>query len=140
MSAFSDAGVVDTSVSSEDSTSDIHSDPKKTAEPLSQVGRSHMRIFQRHYSVLVSSITSCLNTVANELYSRNIISDEVLSGVLEGCETSQNKASNLLLCVKRNINSNPAVLLKFMNVLKEEPSCDGITKKITSETECQAMA
>ena len=74
--------------------------------------------------------------MANKLYSRNIISDEILSSVIEGHETRQNKASNLLFCVKRNIDLNPAVMLKFMDILKEEPSCDEISKRIISESEC----
>ena len=142
MSTFSDAGVgaADTSASNEDSTSDPPTLPTnhhfKTTDSSSQVGRSHMDIFRCHFSDLVLAISSCLNTVANKLYSRKIISDEILSRVLEGRETRQNMASNLLLCVKRNIDLNPAVLLKFMDILKEEPSCDGISKKIKSKSEC----
>ena len=146
MSASSEAEVVDTytRVSSEDSASDpptspprCHSSSKKTSRNTdlsSQDGRSYLDIFRCHYSDLVLAISSCLKTVANKLYSRNIISDEILSGVLEGRETRQSISSNLLLHVKRNIDLNPAVLLEFVGVLKEEPSCDGITKKITSES------
>ena len=107
----------------------------RKTDPLSRDGRSHLDVFQCHFRVLVSSISSCLNTVATELYSRKLISDEVLSGALSCQGTEKNMASKLLLCVKRNIDSNPAVLLEFIDVLKEEPSCDGITKKITSELE-----
>ena len=116
----------------------IHSKKAKSSrktDPLSREGRSHLDVFQCHFRVLVSSISSCLNTVATELYSRKLISDEVLSGVLSCQGTEKNMASKLLLCMKRNIDSNPAVLLEFIDVLKEEPSCDGITKKITSELE-----
>ena len=116
----------------------IHSKKAKSSrqtDPLSRDGRSHLDVFQCHFRVLVSSISSCLNTVATELYSRKLISDEVLSGVLSCQGTEKNMASKLLLCVKRNIDSNPAVLLEFIDILKEEPSCDGITKKITSESE-----
>ena len=146
MSASSEAEVVDTytRVSSEDSASDPPTSPprcqssskitSRNTDLSSQDGRSHLDIFRCHYSDLVLAISSCLNTVANKLYSRNIISDEILSRVLKDRETRQNIASNLLLCVKRNIDSNPAVLLEFVGVLKEEPSCDGITKKITSES------
>ena len=116
----------------------IHSKRAKSSrktDPLSRDGRSHLDVFQCHFHVLVSSISSCLNTVATKLYSRKLISDEVLSGILSCQGTEKNMASKLLLCVKRNIDSNPAVLLEFIDVLKEEPSCDGITKKITSESE-----
>ena len=97
---------------------------------------SHLCIFRRHYSDLVLAISSCLNTVANKLYFRNIISDEILNVVLEGRETSQNTASKLLLYVKRSIDLNPAVMFEFIDVVKGELSCEMITKKIKCESEC----
>ena len=114
----------------------IHSKETKSSrktEPPSQNERSHLDIFQCHYSNLVSSITPCLNTVANKLYSRKMISDEILSGVFDSHETRQSSASKVLLCVKRRVDSDPAVLFEFIDILKEEPSCDEIAKKITSE-------
>ena len=96
-------------------------------------GRSHLDIFQHHYSELVRYIKSCLNTVADGLFSRMLIPDELQSQVLAGREIDQKMASKVLFCIKDRIKSDPAVLLEFVDVLKEEPSCDVITKKITSE-------
>ena len=112
----------------------FRSKSSRKTEPSSHNGRSHLDIFQHHFNDLVLSITSCLGTVARKLYSRQMIPDEVLSGVSSRQGTEEDMATKLLLCMKRNIDLNPAVLLEFMDVLKEEPSCDGITKRITSES------
>ena len=113
----------------------IRSKSSLITEPSSHKGRSHLDIFHHHFNDLVLSITSCLSTVARKLYSRQMIPDEVLDEVLSCQGTKQDMASKLLLCVKRNIDLNPDVLLEFMDVLEEEPSCGEITKKITSESD-----
>ena len=112
----------------------IRSKSSRKTEPSSHNGRSHLDIFQHHFNDLVLSITSCLSTVARKLYSRQMIPDEVLSMVSSRQGTEQDMATKLLLCMKRNIDLNPAVLLKFIDVVQEESSCDEITKRITSES------
>ena len=112
----------------------IRSKSSRKTEPSSHNGRSHLDIFQHHFNDLVLSITSCLSTVARKLYSKQMIPDEVLSMVSSRQGTEQDMATKLLLCMKRKIDLNPAVLLKFIDVLQEEPSCDEITKRITSES------
>ena len=112
----------------------IRSKSLSKTEPSSHNGRLHSDIFQHHFNDLVLSITSCLSTVARKLYSKQMIPDEVLSVVSSRQGTEQDMATKLLLYVKRNIDLNPAVLLEFIDVLQEESSCDGITKRITSES------
>ena len=109
--------------------------PSRETALSSQEGsrRSHLDIFQHHYSELVQYIKPCLNTVADGLFSRMLIPDELQSQVLAGREIDQKMASKVLFSIKGRIKSDPAVLLEFIDVLKEEPSCDGITKKITSK-------
>ena len=105
----------------------------RKTEPSSQDGPSHLDIFQQHYSDLVVSITPCLNTVANLLFSRKFISGELQRQILTGHETDQKLASKVLLCVQDKITLNPDDLIKFIHILKKESSCDVISKRIMSK-------
>ena len=102
-------------------------------EPSSQDGSSHSAIFQKHYSNLVMSISQCLNTVANLLFSGNLISSELLGQVLAGRETDQKLASKVVFGVQDYIRLNPDYLIKFIDILKKESSCEEISKKIMSK-------
>ena len=106
--------------------------PRKT-EPSSQDGRSHLNIFRQHYSGLVMSISHCLNTVADLLFSGNLISRELQRQVLAGHETDQKLASKVIFCVQDKIMLNPDDLIKFIHILKKESSCEVISKRIMSK-------
>lgn len=93
-------------------------------------------IFKKYYGVLAKKLCACLNTVTNELYARNLISDEVQSQVISSQDSDQTKASKLLLHVKNEIQCNPAKLLELIDVLKEEPFFDEITKEIMGKLTC----
>ena len=105
----------------------------RNPKPSSQDERSHLDIFQHHYSDLVLSITPCLNTVANLLFSRKFISGELQRQVLDGRETDQKIASKVLFCVQDKITLSPEYLIKFIDILKKESSCDVISKRIRSK-------
>ena len=90
-------------------------------------------IFQAHYSTLVTRISSCLLTVANELFSKKMISDEFLNQVLANQGTEQEKASKLLLYMKKIIDGTPSKLTNFVEVLEGEPTCEDIVAEMMSE-------
>ena len=90
-------------------------------------------IFQAHYSTLVTRISSCLLNVATELFSKRIISDEVLSQMLANQGTEQEKTLKLLLHVKKIIDSSPSKLTDFIEVLEGEPTCEDIVAKMMGE-------
>ena len=90
-------------------------------------------IFQAHYGTLVTRISSCLLTVANELFSKKMISNEVQSQILANQGTEQEKASKLLFHVKKIIDSTPSKLTDFIEVLVGEPTCDDIATEMMSE-------
>ena len=102
-------------------------------EPSSQDGPSHLNIFRQHYSDLVMSISHCLNTVADLLFSRNLISRELLRQVLDKHESNQNLASKVVFGVQDYIMLNPDDLIKFIRILKKESSCEEISKRIMSK-------
>ena len=90
-------------------------------------------IFQAHYGTLVTRISSCLLNVATELFSKKIISDEVLSQMLANQGTEQEKTLKLLLHVKKIIDDTPSKFTDFIEVLEGEPTCDDIVIEMTSE-------
>ena len=90
-------------------------------------------IFQAHYGTLVTLISSCLLNVATELFSKKIISDEVLNQILVNQGTEQEKTLKLLLHVKKIIDISPSKLMDFIEVLEGEPTCDDIVAKMMSE-------
>lgn len=87
-------------------------------------------IFRKHYSTLVKSISTCPDTMTNELFSRSMISDEAQSQIISSQDSGQAKTSKLLLHVKNRIKVDPEKLHEFVTILKEEPSFDDITKEI----------
>ena len=90
-------------------------------------------IFQAHYGTLVARISSCLLNVATELFSKKIISDEVLSQMLANQGTEQEKTLKLLLHVKKIIDGTPSKLTDFIKVLEGEPTCEDIVTEMMSE-------
>ena len=105
----------------------------RKTDPSSQDGRSHLNIFRLHYNDLVLSITPCLNTVANLLFPGNLISRELLRQVLDGRESDQKLASKVVFGVQDYIRLNPDDLIKFIDILKKESSCEVISKRIMSK-------
>ena len=90
-------------------------------------------IFQAHYGTLVTRISLCLLTVANELFSKKMISNEVQSQILANQGTEQEKTSKLLFHVMKIIDGTPSKLADFIEVLQGEPTCDDIVTEMMSE-------
>ena len=71
---------------------------------------------------------SCPDTLAAELFSRNVIPAEVLDQVVTGQDSGAKKASIVLVSVCSQVQANPEKLLDFIEALKEEASFDEIVK------------
>ena len=87
-------------------------------------------IFQKHYSSLEAMISTCVNTTASKLYSKKLISEKVQDEVITGRDPDGIKASKVLLNVQKIMKVNPMKLKMLVDVLKEEPSFEDLTKQI----------
>ncbi len=109
--------------------------------PEDKVDKQHAlsAIFQRYYDSLVTTTGTCgVDTIANKLYSKNLISENVLGQVITGQDSDSIKASKVLYNVKERIKVDPGKLRTLVEVLKKEPVFDDLTKEITSEYNCKS--
>ncbi len=90
-------------------------------------------IFQRHYANLVTITETCVTTMTTKLYSKKLISEDVLDRVITGQDPDSIKASRVLHSIKQQIKVDPGKLRTLVEVLKEEPVFDGLAKVIMSE-------
>lgn len=94
---------------------------------------SFFDIFQRHYSELATLIGTCVHTITNKLFSRNLISGDVQDQVATGQDPDGRKA---LHNVKQTLKVDPGKLKMLVEVLREEPVFGNLTKAIMSESSC----
>lgn len=110
---------------------------RQTSNPAKDQERQEntllFEIFQKYYEQLNAITRSCPNTIANKLFSKNMISVEVLDQVITGQDSSGKKASTVLFSVCSQIQANPQKLLDFIEVLKEESIYDDIAREIASK-------
>ncbi len=92
--------------------------------------------YRRHSSKLVDIASTCLSTITSKLFARNLISEAVQGQVISGQGTDHEKAVKVLYAVQQQIKDDPWKLRTLVEVLKEEPVFDGLTKEITSECNC----
>ena len=90
-------------------------------------------IFRRHYNSLVTLTRTCVNTIADKLYSKSLISDDVLGQIITGHDADGTKASKLLYSVKQKLEVDPGKLRTLVEILREETVFDDLTKGIMSE-------
>ena len=107
-----------------------HSKRSSTNPQQSEKTSALFDIFQKHYNSLVTMMGSCVSTIACKLYSKALISDDVLDQITDGHDTNSIKASKLVNSVKQRIKLNPEELKMFVQVFKEEPVLDSLTKEI----------
>lgn len=59
-----------------------------------------------------------------------MISREVLNQIIASQDSDQAKASKLFLYVEKKINGAPEKMFVLIDILKDEPSFDDVTKEI----------
>ncbi len=74
-------------------------------------------------------IKHCLRLLANSLYSRGMITEEVLEKVCNENKDGTERAVTLLDCVEAKIGTEFA---KFIQILKSDPFCTPVADKIVS--------
>lgn len=145
------------SSSSASSESDTHDDDRDTsrrysrrtatkpsksfaANPQRKYIAKQLAIFQRHYSELETMISMCVDTVSNKLFSKGLISDNVLGLIITGQDSDRKKASKVLHIVRNAIKVNPEKLKVFVDILKEERSLKDLTKGMSEDLTKEIMS
>ena len=102
-----------------------------TQRQCSPMKEKYSEIFQRYYSDLVKAAQHNLLPLANELFSRSIISSEVLAKAMHTPVLEFHRASQLLSCLHDKIKADPGVLLKFLEILEKEPTLASLAQRIS---------
>ena len=91
-------------------------------------------ILMKHYSELVTLISMCVDTIADKLFAKGLISSNLHDQIISGQDYDRKKASKVVKNVKKMIEVNCEKMSVFIDVLKEERSFDDLTAKIISES------
>ena len=91
-------------------------------------------IFQNHYGTLSTAFSSCLVTVSNLLFSKQIISRDVHVKNLDSTEFDVKRAGKLVLCVQDWLYIHAEKWPELLKVLSEEVSLKSIMEEIESKT------
>ena len=102
--------------------------------------KSHFRkkvvaIFQKHCDRLSTAFSSCLGTVSNMLFSKQIISREIHTKNLCSNEFDIKRAGKLVLCVQDWLDNHVERWPELLQVLSEEVSLKSIIEEIEGEIE-----
>ena len=84
---------------------------------------SYSEILTRNFSDLVTGITSSVETLAGEAYTKELIPRQVLDQVLS-TQPQRWKANILLLAIQDKIKVNPSSFSTFLDVLRSDPALD----------------
>ena len=93
-------------------------------QPISNhSNNTYSEILTRNFSNLVTGITSCVETLAGEAYTKKLIPRQVLDQVLS-TQPQRWKANILLLAIQDKIEVNPSSFSTFLDVLHSDPALD----------------
>lgn len=89
--------------------------------------------FRKAFSTLAVAIHEP-ESLAAELYSKNVISQDVLRGVVYNTQTSfRTRTLSLLLAVEDNIKINPSAMGVFLSTLKGKPTTEHLADALFDE-------
>jgi len=92
-------------------------------QPISNhSNNTYSEILTRNFSNLVTGITSCVETLAGEAYTEELIPRQVLGEVLTTTQSQRWKANILLLAIQDKIKVNPSSFFTFLDVLHSDPA------------------
>ncbi len=83
-----------------------------------------------NYSSIVRAIQSDVITIANQAYSKGLISEGLHDKILTSKIPDTERASVLLSAVQHRVKLHPKSYSIFMGILKEEPSYSPLVKQI----------
>lgn len=104
--------------------------PNKTPDKTT---KRYLEIFQRHYGDLVTAIQSCPVSIADKLFSRKLVSDEVHGQVITS-QYERTHISRMVREIKNRISFAHDKLLEFIEVLEDEPSLENIAKQLKGKS------
>jgi len=88
------------------------------------------RAFQEHYATLVNAIQDP-DALARQLFSKGILSREVLVGLQPSCLSNTDKNAKILLCVYDHlVLIDPSKLHVFTDVLRQEAYAVHLSDKL----------
>ena len=88
------------------------------------------RAFQEHYATLVNAIQHP-DALARQLFSKRIISREVLVGLQPSCLSDTDKNAKILLCVYDHlVFIDPSKLRVFIDILRQEEYAEELSDKL----------
>ena len=86
--------------------------------------------FKKYFSNIVIAISSDVAAIANNAYSKGLISPAVRNNASNFATPSEMRASNLLEAIRCRVQLDHKALDTFLAILKEEPAHEYIAKKI----------
>jgi len=88
------------------------------------------RAFQEHYATLVNAIQHP-DALARQLFSKGILSREVLVGLQPSCLSNTDKNAKILLCVYDHlVFIDPSKLWVFIEILRQEKYAVELSDKL----------
>ena len=108
---------------------------KKKARSSSRKSDRLYSIFQEHFDDLRSLIEMSLESMASKLFTKNLISSDVMNEIITSQQSAANKALVLLANVSSLVKKDSGKLLVLLEILKQEAAFDDITSKISGERE-----
>ena len=124
------------SSTSHDSDSDhVTSKPPSKRGKSSSSSRGNARlysIFQEHFDDL-RSVIQCPESMASKLFSKKLISSDVVEEISTSQQSAAKKAFLLLVKLRCLLERDSGKLLVLLDVLKQDATFDGITSKISGK-------
>ena len=108
--------------------------PSKGSSRVPTKQKKVVTIFQKHCDRLSTAFSSCLVTVSNMLFSKQIISREIHTKNLGSNEFDIKRAGKLVLCVQDWLDNHAERWPELLQVLSEEVSLKSIVEEIEGET------
>ena len=87
--------------------------------------------FQRKTARVTLHFKQSISTVTDYLFSKDIISAETRSQVMEVSATNQEKASKIVAAIRTNIQINKQFFNKFLHAISECPELQGLYQELT---------
>ena len=82
-----------------------------------------VRSIRSHRSVLKILLCHCLPSLAVQLYSQRIITDDMYGKIYNENLSIDERVHHLLGFVEAKISANPSDFIEFIHILDAEPSC-----------------
>ena len=97
---------------------------------LFHTGENNLRLFRELFPNLVSCLQPSIKSVADLCFSKNLVSEETFTSILELNMTSADKTRRLLMNIKQTISHDSNAIDKLCCILTEVGGCDSVVKEL----------